>query len=205
MLTLSQTPHSFSGDGVTYLGSIPAAVVYPGARFRTASGEKLVQELVDWNPDIVHSNCEFSTFRLARRISESLDVPLVHTYHTVYENYTHYFSPVKKWGRKAARTFSRYIAAQTDCLIAPTEKVKKLLAGYGVETRVYVVPTGIEGQQFCGKEMDPAAGKIRETLGISPDHGAGESIMNCICLKNILRMISLSGFAFCVGMAVWSF
>lgn len=29
--------------------------------------------------------------------------------------------------------------------------------------------------------------------------------MNCICLKNILRMISLSDFAFCVGMAVRGF
>lgn len=131
VLTLSQTSHSFSREGVTYLGSVPVGVVYPGARVRIASGERLIQDIMDWKPDIVHSNCEFSTFRYAHRISETLNIPLVHTYHTVYENYTHYFSPVKQWGRKAVQLLSRRMAAQTDCLIVPIEKIKNCCLDMG--------------------------------------------------------------------------
>ena len=128
ILTLSQTTHSWTEDGVTYLGSVPAGLVYPGARLRTPMVRRWTQELVAWGPDVVHSQCEFSTFFLARRIAEYLDVPLVHTYHTVYEDYTHYFSPSVRFGKKAVAMFSRWVAAQTDCLIAPTVKVRQLFS-----------------------------------------------------------------------------
>lgn len=170
VLTLSQTPHSFYREGVTYLGSVPAGVVYPGARVRIASGERLIQDIMDWKPDIVHSNCEFSTFRYAHRISKTLNIPLVHTYHTVYENYTHYFSPVKQWGRKAVQLLSRRMAAQTDCLIVPTEKIKKLLLGYGIQETIYVVPTGIEKERFTGSFLDAEGMKIRKKLGIPSEN-----------------------------------
>ncbi len=70
ILTLSQTTHSWTEDGVTYLGSVPAGLVYPGARLRTPMVRRWTQELVAWGPDVVHSQCEFSTFFLARRIAE---------------------------------------------------------------------------------------------------------------------------------------
>lgn len=98
ILTLSQSLHSWSRDGVTAIGSVNAGRIYPGARLRTAMAGRWVRELMDWRPDVIHSQCEFSTFFLARRIAEELDVPLVHTYHTVYEDYTHYFSPSVRVG-----------------------------------------------------------------------------------------------------------
>ena len=106
VLTLSQSRRSWEKDGVTYLGSIAAGLVYPGARLRTALAGKRVRQLIDWHPDVVHSQCEFSTFFLARRIAEELDIPLVHTYHTVYEDYTHYFSPSVRFGKQAVAVFS---------------------------------------------------------------------------------------------------
>lgn len=170
ILTLSQSSHSHYKDGVTYIGSMPAGIVYPGARLRLTPSEKLIKELLEWKPDIVHSNCEFSTFRLARRISEELDIPLIHTYHTVYENYTHYFSPIKKFGAKAVKALSCYIARQTDCMIAPTEKVKNLLMGYGVEKPVYVIPTGIEREMFAQTDLDTDGKEIRRKFGIPEEN-----------------------------------
>lgn len=148
ILTLSQSTHSGEKDGITYIGSVTAGLVYPGARLRTALAEKYVRELVEWQPDVVHSQCEFSTFFLARRISEELDIPLVHTYHTVYEDYTHYFSPSPRLGRRAVAVFTRWISARTDCIIVPTGKVRLLLEGYGVKHPVFVVPSGIDLGRF---------------------------------------------------------
>lgn len=189
ILTLSQSPHSFSSDGVTYIGSIPAGVVYPGARLRTASGRKAVQEIIAWRPDIVHSNCEFSTFRIARRISERLNIPLIHTYHTVYENYTHYFSPVKKWGKAAARSFSRHIAARCDCIIAPTGKVKKLLDGYKIAKPIYVVPSGIETEHFSQEVTDAERMQLRKQLGIPENHTVLVSVGRLAKEKNCEELL----------------
>ena len=70
ILTLSQNLRSWSRDGVTAVGSIDAGRIYPGARLRTAMAGRWVRELLDWHPDVIHSQCEFSTFFLARRIAE---------------------------------------------------------------------------------------------------------------------------------------
>ena len=169
VLTLSQTTRSWEKDGVTYLGSIPAGLVYPGARLRTAAAGKLVRAILDWRPDVVHSQCEFSTFFLARRISEALNIPLVHTYHTIYEDYTHYFSPSVRFGKKAVAVFSRWVAARTDCIIAPTGKTRLLLQNYGVACPVFVAPSGIDLEPFS-READPWRGAVlRASLGIPED------------------------------------
>ncbi|MCI8811237.1 MAG: glycosyltransferase family 4 protein [Oscillibacter sp.] len=170
ILTLSQTTHSWEKDGVTYLGSIAAGLIYPGARLRTALGGKWVRELVKWGPDVVHSQCEFSTFFLARRIAEERNIPLIHTYHTVYEDYTHYFSPSVHFGKKAAAIFTRWVARHTDCLIAPTGKVRMLLQNYRVQRPVFVVPSGIDLERFQEGPDPLRSAVLKSSLGIPQEN-----------------------------------
>ncbi|MDD3164705.1 MAG: glycosyltransferase family 4 protein [Oscillospiraceae bacterium] len=189
VLTLSQTPHSFEQDGVTSLGSIPAGLIYPGARLRTAPAERMVKDLVRWHPDVVHSQCEFSTFILAQRIAKAADAPLVHTYHTVYENYTHYFSPSVRLGRHAVAKFSRWVGAHTDCMIAPTEKVAGLLRGYRVKCPVYVVPTGIDLARFQVPVDPQEVAALRSSLGIPPENLVLASVGRLAAEKNISELL----------------
>ena len=191
ILTLSPDLRSESAAGVTRLGSIGAGRIYPGARLRTALAGRWVRRLVEWGPDVVHSQCEFSTFFLARRIAEELNVPLVHTYHTVYEDYTHYFSPSVRWGRRAAAAFSRWIIAQTDCVIAPTGKVRRLLLGYGVNRPVLVIPSGIDLRRFQ-RPRDPMAEAV---LRASLDIPAGRTVLLFVgrlaAEKNVEELLAL--------------
>ena len=140
--------------------------VYPKARLGVPLQKKLLKELLAWGPDIVHSNCEFSTFPAACHIAEKSNAPLLHTYHTVYENYTHYFSPSQAWGKKVVRQFSRWVACRTDGIIAPSEKTAAFLRGYGVQCSLYVIPTGIAMPQAGSQEE---AQSLRENLGIPND------------------------------------
>lgn len=169
ILTLSQSYRSWQKDGVTYLGSLPVGRIYPGARLRTALAGHWVREIVEWGPEVVHSQCEFSTFFLARRIADELDIPLVHTYHTVYEDYTHYFSPSVRLGRKAVATLSRFISERTDAMIVPTDKVRRLLLGYGVCAPIHVVPSGIDLRRFRGEVSAEQLMEQRRVLGIPAD------------------------------------
>ena len=167
VLTLSGDLHSHVREGVYALGSVDAGMIYPGARLRAPEGDALIRELIAWGPDIVHSQCEFSTFAPARRIDKDCGAPLVHTYHTVYEDYTHYFSPSRRWGKALVRGFTRSIAARCDALLAPTDKVRNLLLGYDVPCPVYTLPTGIDLDRF---RVDRREGLwLRDRLGI-PQH-----------------------------------
>jgi 1,2-diacylglycerol 3-alpha-glucosyltransferase len=166
VLTLSGSPHSRCQDGVTYIGAVGAGKIYPGARLRTAPARRLIQELIGWKPDIIHSQCEFSTFLMARKISAVTGAPIVHTYHTVYEDYTHYFSPSRKWGRRAVAVFSRWIIAQTAAVIAPTAKVREILERYDVTRPVCVIPTGIDLRKFSGVSDRARLAGLRRELKI---------------------------------------
>ncbi|MEG1657880.1 MAG: glycosyltransferase family 4 protein [Oscillibacter sp.] len=168
VLTLSPSAHSYRVGSVTYIGAVSAEKIYPGARVRTALSADLLQDLAKWKPDIIHSQCEFSTFRLARKLSAATGAPIVHTYHTVYEDYTHYFSPSRRWGRKAVATFSRWVVAQTAAVIAPTAKVRELLARYEVVRPIHVIPTGIDLDRFTVPRDQAHLTALRRSLGI-PD------------------------------------
>ena len=170
ILTLSQTHHSWTEDGVYYLGSIPVGLLYPGARLRTPMVRRTAQEIVEWRPDVIHSQCEFSTFYMARRLSDYLDIPLVHTYHTVYEDYTHYITSSVRLGKKAVTLLTRWVASQSDCFVAPTGKVRQLLLGYGVKRPVFVAPSGIDLTRFGGERDAERSARMRRQLGIPPEN-----------------------------------
>lgn len=166
VLTLSQAARSYTQGSVTYLGSLRAGMIYPGARIRVAPGREELRAIEAWAPDIIHSNCEFSTFFLARHLASKLHAPLLHTYHTVYENYTHYFSPSQTWGRQAVKSFSRWVAGQTDRLIAPTQKVAQLLRSYGIQSPISVIPSGIDQDALASSGSAADLRALRKHLGL---------------------------------------
>ena len=115
------------------LGSVSASMVYDRARIGMPSSRRVLKDILGWRPDVVHSQAEFSTYVWARRIARTLSVPLVHTYHTIYEDYTHYYSPSRTMGRKVVESFSRRALSAADAVIVPTAKVARLLTGYRVD------------------------------------------------------------------------
>lgn len=157
VLTLSRSYESYKEAGVYYIKSINLEKIYPNVRAVLPHTEKLVRELVHWNPDIVHSQCEFMTFSYAVKISKKCNCPLLHTYHTVYEDYIHYLPgriSEHKAGaaleKKAVAQFSRSVLKKASQVIVPTEKVEKILEGYEVKKPISVIPTGIDLQRFSG-------------------------------------------------------
>ena len=130
----------------------------------------MLQELVAWGPDVIHSQCEFSSFRVAYALSSRLGIPIVHTYHTVYEDYTHYFSPSVRVGKAVVSVFSRWICGRTACVVAPSRKVEKLLRDYNVRCRIEVIPTGVDLSVYR-QRPDPARMEaLRVRWDIPKDH-----------------------------------
>lgn len=168
VLTLSSNGHSYEEDGVIYLGSMDAGRIYPGARIRCSATGHWKEELKHWKPDIVHAQCEFSTFGPAWRVARRCGCPLVHTYHTVYEDYTRYLIPSVRYGRMAVQQFTRIIAARCTAIIAPTEKVRVLLEDYGVKCPIYTVPTGIDLSAFHPVSAEQRQ-ELRRELGLPED------------------------------------
>ncbi len=166
VLTLSPNVHSHEDEHVYYLRSISINKIYPNARIIYSNARKYLQEIVEWKPEIIHTQCEFSSFFMAKRIAKRLDIPIVHTYHTVYEDYTHYFAPTVGWGRNIVTVLSRLVSNRVERLIVPTEKVKKLLRSYQIEKPIDVIPTGIDLRRFQEKYSREEIEAAKSRLGI---------------------------------------
>ena len=97
VLTLSEHTKSHRTETEYFIASMPIGI-YPNIRMPISRGRKFQKELISWRPDIIHSQCEFFTMGYAKRISKKTGVPIVHTYHTLYEHYVKYAIPIKSCG-----------------------------------------------------------------------------------------------------------
>ncbi|MDF2541102.1 MAG: 1,2-diacylglycerol 3-glucosyltransferase [Herbinix sp.] len=112
---------------------------------------KLASVIKKLNLDIIHTHTEFSLGIFGRIMAKELKIPVVHTYHTIYEDYTHYLTHFKALDKRAkafVRIYSKVACNTVEQVIAPTEKTKELLLKYSVHKDISVVPTGIDLNKF---------------------------------------------------------
>lgn len=130
------------------------------------------EEIRAMNLDVIHVHTEFGVGLFARIVAKDLSIPVVSTYHTMYEDYTHYINKfdideVDKITRKMASSFSRLIVDSCEAVIAPSEKTKETLLKYGVSTPIHIIPTGLDLNKFNAKNVDLAlVAQIRNDYGI---------------------------------------
>lgn len=166
ILTLSDNLHTHKEGHVYYIRSLPMGVVYPDVRMPVSFHSGLTRELIDWKPDIIHSQCEFFSFRFASHISKATGAPIVHTYHTLYEQYVTYVVPSRRLGRLLVRLLSRQRLKKVKIVIAPTAKVESALVNYGLRNPISVVPSGIRLEQHRHRLTPEQRAEKRRALGI---------------------------------------
>ena len=64
VVTLSGNGHAYRDGDVYYLPSVNASRIYPGAR-AVCPPCRGIGEILAWKPDLIHSQCEFSSFLIA--------------------------------------------------------------------------------------------------------------------------------------------
>ena len=119
---------------------------------------KAVNKIKEWNLDVIHSHTEFGIGTFARVISKQFDIPIVHTYHTMYEDYVHYITHgyFDKSSKKIVEHLTKFYCDKTiDELIVPTKKTYDLFKEkYGYDRSVHIIPTGIEIDRFYKENID---------------------------------------------------
>ncbi len=119
--------------------------------------------------DIVHTQTEFSIGILGHLVSDFYDVPAVHTYHTMYEDYVHYALNGHLISKDTAKKVSRIFCNRSNAIIAPVEKTKRSLLEYGVRKKIRVIPTGLYLDRYLKTESEKELNTIKASLGISAD------------------------------------
>lgn len=135
---------------------------------------RAIEKIKKWDLDVIHSHTEFGVGTFARIIAKQLDIPLVHTYHTMYEDYVHYITKGYFNGasKKIVEYLTKFYCDKTATeLIVPTKKTYDLFKEkYKVDRSVHIVPTGIEIERFYSeKYTTEVLNELRSNLGFKKD------------------------------------
>ena len=188
MLVLSPNDKSYFKDNNYYIASKPIPV-YPGARFSLKTHDRLIQKIIDWEPDIVHVQSEFTTKILANRVIKILDIPFVATCHTLYEDYTKYFCPSKRFGKEIVKIMSNKIYNPSATLIVPSKKVKVLMQKYRIKCPIEIIPSGIDMNIYKKKLSKEEKTKILSKLGLQNSNKYLVTVCRLAAEKNIDELL----------------
>jgi glycosyltransferase involved in cell wall biosynthesis len=117
--------------------------------------------------DLVHIQTPFIAHRAGVELARRLDLPVVESCHTHFEEYLYYYVPFvpRPWMRSLARWLMRRQCDGMDAVIAPSVPMRDVLRRYGVKVPVSVISTGIDidvmqdgsRERFCNRyAIDPA-------------------------------------------------
>lgn len=169
----TKTPDAPTNEKGVYRLPSKSVSFVPERRLGMFYSPKVARKIRKMKLDIIHTNTEFSIGIFGRIMAHELFVPVVHTYHTIYEDYTHY---VKKYiskenrAKKIAKMYSKFSVRGAEELIVPTKKVAELMEKYGVKPDINVVPTGIDLSRFGVRDSIEQKNALKESLGIPLEH-----------------------------------
>jgi Glycosyltransferase len=140
--------------------------------------------------DIVHTQTEFGVGMIGKHVAKQMDIPIIHTLHTKYEDYVHYIAKGKIIHPGMIKYLMRAYLSKYSAVICPSKIVYDTTEKYGIKIPRRVIPTGIELGKFVRPDIgDKEVNVLREKLGISNDETMLLSLSRISYEKNIQAVI----------------
>lgn len=140
--------------------------------------------------DIVHTHTPFTIGYVGLRWAESHQLPIVSTYHTLYDRYAHYIPVPRRYVRFKIAKHTNFYYNNVDHVLTPSEASKKWLLRHSVTTQVTVVPTGIPTPDFHDRS------EARIALGILPTERVMLYVGRLAPEKNLAMLFEAAAIAF---------
>lgn len=156
--------HCRKEDRVFRFTSIPSPT-HPDFALAIPFSLRLKPVIKRLNLDLIHVHSPFLLGRLGAQYAGQLGVPLVFTFHTIYEKYVHYVPFNQGILKNLTQKVSRNFCNRCDLVLSPTGVIGNYLREIGVRTPIRVLPTGIKIKDF--QKGDP--NWLRHRYGIAPE------------------------------------
>jgi 1,2-diacylglycerol 3-alpha-glucosyltransferase len=157
-------------DGVVRIPGITLRKLY-SYKMAWLFSSKVYRIIKEFDPELIHIQTEAGIGIFGRIVSNTLSLPLVYTYHTMYEDYTYYVT--KGWktfdlfAKRVVADFSAIIGDSTTEFITTSNKTKEALRRYGVKKYINVVPNGIDLSAFAqGGNDSQKREELKEKYGL---------------------------------------
>ncbi len=141
--------------------------------------------------DVIHTHTPFTIGFVGMRWAESHQIPVVATYHTLYDRYVHYipYFPRRYLRFKLAKHTNFYYN-HVNHVITPSEAALKWLRRHSVTTPATVIPTAALPRRFFDRS------ELRLELGIPPDQRILLYVGRLAKEKNLATLFEMAAIVF---------
>ena len=158
-------------NGVLYCPSVSIKKIYDYG-VATPISKLRYRYIKQFNPDIIHIHTEFGVGYSGAIAAKALNIPLIYTLHTMYDDYLYYIAakPLLRIAKKSAHAYAKSLAERATCLTGPSKKVEEFFRQCGVQKPVYVIPNPVETDLFRPTPKYLAAkSELRHHFQIAPN------------------------------------
>lgn len=176
IVTINQDKFKYNYDEKEKILRVPGieSGIYNDLKISSIYPLKYTNKIRKWKLDIIHTHTEGSIGTYGRLLAKQFNIPVVHTYHTMYEDYVYLVTKghFDKIAKKILKHFTLFYCDKiVSELIVPTKKTYDLFKRkYGAKREINIIPTGIDIDRFNKGNFNKKELKdLREKLGIRKD------------------------------------
>ncbi|HBL85306.1 MAG: hypothetical protein A2Y17_03665 [Clostridiales bacterium GWF2_38_85] len=164
-------------DGVLYCPAIALKRIY-GYGLSLPRSRKRLEILRAFKSDVIHVHHEFTISYFGVKSAIRMNLPIVYTLHTMYNDYIHYVIKHKNVlpaAKKLFYSYIRYIAKNADMVISPSHKAIGFIRECGLKDKqVEIIPNSIDIYCFNKKRFTADDINIkRKELGVGDNDFTG--------------------------------
>ncbi len=165
----------FTVDSPQYEETDPTIYRFPSIPFNSGIeirlgivNQRFVNRIVQQEHlEILHTHTEFTLGRAAKRAARRLKLPLVHTAHTMYEDYRHYLFFGKLISAKVIRRILQWFLCNYDVVVCPSKKMQRYFTSFLPAISTVVIGNGVSKKRFHPDRLTQAEKThTRNTIGI---------------------------------------
>jgi len=145
--------HRFFSVNLTSRVDFPVAIPYSFRLFKLIPNLEL---------DIIHTHHPFILGEVGANFAKKLKIPLVYTFHTQFEQYSHYIPFNQDIVRKVTRFSVIKYAQKCNLIICPSTTILSLLDNYGITSPIEMIPNAIDLSSFYHPDPEP----VRKKYGL---------------------------------------
>jgi phosphatidylinositol alpha 1,6-mannosyltransferase len=137
--------------------------LYPDVQWAFPRGREIVDDLTAFRPDVVHVATEFSLGIAGVKAARQLDLPIVASAHTDYDQYAARYGVT--WALRAGWHYLRWFYAQAHRVLCPSRIYEAAVHQHGV-LHTGIWSRGVDPEVFSPRFRSDA---YRAALGLGPD------------------------------------
>lgn len=143
----------------------------------------------DYQLDIIHTQTEFGVGWLGKYVAKRLDIPVIHTNHTMYEDYLHYIANGRLVKPEHVKRYIQVFTRGMLGVVCPSQRAMEKIKEYEIKLPLKIVPTGIRVEKFDYPLDKPEQQLMKNNLGIKETDCVLLSLSRLSYEKNIQEII----------------